>query len=142
MIRQAKSDDILSVYTLLCKTPDSWSIDLLTGAFANPRSVILVYGETNVYAAAVFSVAAAESELHNIVVSDKMRRCGIGESLLREGFKLCSERAAEVLYLEVRDSNNAARALYEKLGFYTVGRRKEYYKTPTEDAVLMKKDLI
>ena len=85
---------------------------------------------------------ASECELQNIVVSQKNKRRGIGERLLKRGLFISAERGAEVLYLEVRDSNNAARALYEKLGFHTVGRRKEYYKTPTEDAVLMKKDLI
>ena len=144
MIRFAAPSDILDVFLLLSETDDSWSIDVITSAFANPHNIILVEEDEDkeVVGAVFMSVIASECELQNIVVSQKNKRRGIGEMLLKRGLFISAERGAEVLYLEVRDSNNAARALYEKLGFHTVGRRKEYYKTPTEDAVLMKKDLI
>ena len=45
------------------------------------------------------------------------------------------------LYLEVRESNSAARALYAALGFQQVGRRRGYYQHPSEDALLLKRDL-
>lgn len=144
MIRFATPSDILDVFLMLSETDDSWSIDVITSAFANPHNIILVEEDEDkeVVGAVFMSVIASECELQNIVVSQKNKRRGIGEMLLKRGLLISAERGAEVLYLEVRDSNNAARALYEKLGFHTVGRRKEYYKTPTEDAVLMKKDLI
>lgn len=144
MIRFATPSDILDVFLMLSETDDSWSIDVITSAFANPHNIILVEEDEDkeVVGAVFMSVIASECELQNIVVSQKNKRRGIGERLLKRGLFISAERGAEVLYLEVRDSNNAARALYEKLGFHTVGRRKEYYKTPTEDAVLMKKDLI
>lgn len=144
MIRFATPSDILDVFLMLSETDDSWSIDVITSAFANPHNIILVEEDEDkeVVGAVFMSVIASECELQNIVVSQKNKRQGIGERLLKEALRFSAERGAEVLYLEVRDSNNAARALYEKLGFHTVGRRKEYYKTPTEDAVLMKKDLI
>ena len=144
MIRFATPSDILDVFLMLSETDDSWSIDVITSAFANPHNIILVEEDKDkeVVGAVFMSVIASECELQNIVVSQKNKRRGIGERLLKRGLFISAERGAEVLYLEVRDSNNAARALYEKLGFHTVGRRKEYYKTPTEDAVLMKKDLI
>lgn len=144
MIRFATPSDILDVFLMLSETDDSWSIDVITSAFANPHNIILVEEDEDkeVVGAVFMSVIASECELQNIVVSQKNKRQGIGERLLKRGLLISAERGAEVLYLEMRDSNNAARALYEKLGFHTVGRRKEYYKTPTEDAVLMKKDLI
>lgn len=144
MIRFVAPSDILDVFLMLSETDDSWSIDVITSAFANPHNIILVEEDEDkeVVGAIFMSVIASECELQNIVVSQKNKRQGIGERLLKRGLFISAERGAEVLYLEVRDSNNAARALYEKLGFHTVGRRKEYYKTPTEDAVLMKKDLI
>lgn len=144
MIRFATPSDILDVFLMLSETDDYWSIDVITSAFANPHNIILVEEDEDkeVVGAVFMSVIASECELQNIVVSQKNKRQGIGERLLKRGLLISAERGAEVLYLEVRDSNNAARALYEKLGFHTVGRRKEYYKTPTEDAVLMKKDLI
>ena len=54
-------------------------------------------------------------------------------SLLTEA----ANRGAEQIFLEVRQSNTPARALYEKNGFTAIGLRKKYYKDPVEDAVLM-----
>ena len=51
------------------------------------------------------------------------------------------QEGVRALYLEVRDSNAAARALYGSLGFTQVGRRRGYYQHPTEDALLLRRDL-
>ena len=51
------------------------------------------------------------------------------------------EAGVRALYLEVRESNSAARALYESLGFEQVGRRRGYYQYPSEDALLLRRDL-
>ena len=62
-----------------------------------------------------------------------------GAALLGALFAESERRGAAVLRLEVRGSNLAARRLYEKNGFETVGKRKNYYEKPTEDAILMSK---
>ncbi len=82
-----------------------------------------------------------ECEILNIAVSPDFRRKGIAEKLLSYVTQKALEKKCDTLMLEVRESNLAARSLYEKLGFYAVGRRKGYYTSPIEDAILMDKSL-
>lgn len=77
-----------------------------------------------------------ECHLLDIATEEKFRRRGIGAALIRELMKRAGEKDGSVIYLEVREKNQAARGLYEKLGFVPVGKRKDYYKHPTDDAVL------
>lgn len=77
-----------------------------------------------------------ECHLLDIATEEKFRRQGVGAALIRELMKRAGEKDGSVIYLEVREKNQAARGLYEKLGFVPVGKRKDYYKNPTDDAVL------
>lgn len=77
-----------------------------------------------------------ECHLLDIATEEKFRRQGVGAALIRELMKRAGEKDGSVIYLEVREKNQAARGLYEKLGFVPVGKRKDYYKYPTDDAVL------
>lgn len=65
------------------------------------------------------------------------RKLGIGKAILNHVLKLTREQGIKNWYLEVRESNIAAKALYKSVGFSSVGIRKKYYATPVEDAVLM-----
>lgn len=76
-----------------------------------------------------------ECELENIVVAGAHRRAGIGRMLLRALLVAASEKNAAHLLLEVRESNYAARRLYESCGFTLSSRRKNYYSNPPEDAI-------
>lgn len=78
-----------------------------------------------------------EIQINNIAVHRDARGWGIGEGIMRR--VLDKERAAGVVFasLEVRVSNIAARALYEKLGFEKLGVRKDYYVNPAEDALVL-----
>jgi [ribosomal protein S18]-alanine N-acetyltransferase len=80
--------------------------------------------------------AAAECELENLVVSVAHRRRGFGLQLLQSLIAAARQRNIERILLEARESNVAARALYEKVGFQLNGRRKAYYSHPEEDALL------
>ena len=82
---------------------------------------------------------AAEWELENIVVSAKSRQKGIGGHLLEALFSRARETNSEELFLEVRESNTAARSFYERHGFQQVGSRKSYYNAPSEDAILYRR---
>jgi len=84
---------------------------------------------------------APEWELENIVVAPSVQRRGIGKQLLQALLDAATETNSKAVFLEVRDSNRAARALYEKLGFRQVGRRNSYYRNPEEDAILYRFDL-
>lgn len=77
-----------------------------------------------------------ECHLLDIATEEKFRRRGIGAALICELMKRAGEKDGSVIYLEVREKNQAARGLYEKLGFVPVGKRKDYYKNPTDDALL------
>jgi [ribosomal protein S18]-alanine N-acetyltransferase len=86
-------------------------------------------------------VAAGECELENIVVAESMQRRGAGTQLLRCLAAAVEEGRARGIFLEVRESNGAARALYERCGFRIAGLRPSYYADPAEDAVLYSLEL-
>ena len=77
-----------------------------------------------------------ECELENIVVADRRQRRGLGSKLIRALIDAARAQRAKRIFLEVRESNAGARALYEKCNFAITGRRKSYYRDPVEDAVL------
>jgi [ribosomal protein S18]-alanine N-acetyltransferase len=79
---------------------------------------------------------ASEWEIENIVVGSGFLRCGIANELLRALLQRVEREAATAIGLEVRQSNLAARGLYEKHGFREVGRRRDYYRNPAEDGIL------
>jgi ribosomal-protein-alanine N-acetyltransferase len=87
-------------------------------------------------------VVGAEWELENIVVAPETQEKGIGTRLLNELLARAQQAKSNAVFLEVREANSAARALYEKLGFQQSGRRKSYYSNPLEDAILYSKSLV
>ena len=90
---------------------------------------------------AVLWFSADEGELGDLAVDPGHRGRGIGRMLLGRSIEEARLRGARTLYLEVRESNEAARALYETAGFDPVGRRTGYYTGPREDACVMMLDL-
>ena len=78
-----------------------------------------------------------ESDVMNVAVADCARGHGIGSALMRELMAQLRAEGSEKLTLEVRDSNLPARGLYAKLGFAEVGVRKNYYRDPKEDALIL-----
>jgi ribosomal-protein-alanine N-acetyltransferase len=83
----------------------------------------------------------AEWELDNIVVAPEARGKGIGRRILEEFLIRAHQTNSQAVFLEVRESNTSAISLYEKLGFHPTGRRKSYYSSPVEDAILYCKNL-
>jgi ribosomal-protein-alanine N-acetyltransferase len=84
---------------------------------------------------------APEWELENIVVAPAARRKGVGKRLIEWLLEEARGAQSESVFLEVRESNTIARALYETTGFQQVGRRKSYYSAPSEDAILYRWNL-
>jgi len=80
-------------------------------------------------------VVAGEWEIENIVVTLSARRRGFGDRLLVELLHRAQSQAAGSIWLEVRESNQAARSLYEKHRFRESARRRGYYRNPEEDAL-------
>lgn len=89
----------------------------------------------------VSSAAADEGEVLSIAVGCDFRRAGIGRSLLDEAVRKMACAGAKIIYLEVRESNAPAIALYTSAGFEPVGRRRKYYQLPVEDALVMRLQL-
>jgi len=82
-----------------------------------------------------------EGELANLAVGNAHRQRGLGRSLLEAMLQDATIRGISNVYLEVRESNAAARRLYASAGFEEVGRRKRYYRSPTEDALILRRAL-
>jgi ribosomal-protein-alanine N-acetyltransferase len=87
-----------------------------------------------------FWVVFEELRLMNVAVCESMRRRGVARALVTEALRLGQAEGATRAVLEVRASNEAALALYRRLGFVPVGTRRRYYANPEEDAVLMEMD--
>ena len=87
----------------------------------------------------VTSVAVDECHVLNVCIHPQWQGQGLGHKLVRRLLNLASQRGAETAFLEVRQSNSAARALYRRLGFIEVGRRRDYYPTQDgrEDALVL-----
>ena len=80
-----------------------------------------------------------EAEIANLAVAPEWRGRGVGALLVDDAVAAAMEGGARVLYLEVRESNAAAQALYRSRGFVVVGRRHRYYRNPVEDALLFER---
>ena len=143
VLRPARDADIDAVLAIEhASFGDPWSRSAFLELIDDPRVAFLVAdagGAVRGYVVAWFVLD--EGEIGNLAVHADARRHGIG-ALLLDG-ALAAVTAADVnsLYLEVRDSNAAARALYASRGFVEVGRRREYYRRPKEDALVLRLDL-
>ena len=82
-------------------------------------------------------LAGAEAEILKLAVLPTARERGTGQMLVNSLIAGASQKGAVKIFIEVRESNRAARILYEKCRFRYMGRRSNYYDNPREDAVLM-----
>jgi ribosomal-protein-alanine N-acetyltransferase len=105
------------------------------------RLALVVEEEKGIAGFLIARAIDLEWEIENIVVAGAARRRGLGTGLVGELLRLARLRGAKAMFLEVRESNRAARALYEKSGFTVAGDRKGYYKNPDENAVVYRLDL-
>ena len=112
-------------------------LHLLTG---DNFGVAVTVGE-KVVAYGGVSAVIPEGDITNVATLPEYRRQGYGERVVSAIIRESEKRGIRSLYLEVRRSNAAAIALYEKLGFVAIGERKNFYSAPKEDAVLMKREI-
>lgn len=116
---------------------DPWSLEAFVQELDNPHSTTLAAVEEGVVVGFVnVHLICGECSLNNIAVSAPYRRRGTASLLLKALIAEMRDRA-EFITLEVRVSNDPAIALYQKFGFEPVGRRRNFYAHPTEDALLM-----
>jgi [ribosomal protein S18]-alanine N-acetyltransferase len=118
-----------------------WHAETFLALVGRPGHELLVCEspEGEIVAYAVVSIVLDQAELANIAVREDWRGRRIGSSFLDRILETVREREIRELFLEVRESNLAGRALYEKRGFEEIGRRRDYYDAPREDALQLVK---
>ena len=140
-LRPATPADIPAMMKLVnhSATAAHWSrdhYDRIFGAEA-PRRIALVIEETvGLQGFLIAHEIAGEWEIENIAIAGAARRRGLGTRLLGAFLDDARAQHATAVFLEVRESNHAARLLYEKWAFVESGRRPAYYKEPEEDAIV------
>lgn len=144
-IRSARRDDVDDVAAIERRAfSDPWSASSFRGLFGNPLVYFavaedVITGRLLGYVVTWFVVD--EGEIANLAVADDARRAGVGARLLDHALEIAKERRCAVVFLEVRESNAAARALYASRGFEVAGRRSKYYRKPVEDALVLRRGL-
>ena len=122
---------------------DPWSEKSVASELENPLSCWLVALDGETVAGYVGSQTVMdETDMMNIAVHPDFRRQGIARALIAELTAKAGENKLAFVTLEVRESNAPAIALYTGAGFAPVGKRKNFYSNPTENAVLMTISLI
>jgi ribosomal-protein-alanine N-acetyltransferase len=142
-IRTATPEDIPAMMALEAHaaTAAHWRGEDYFRIFAadSPQRVVMVLEQDSQVVAFIVALCAGpEWEIENVAVAGPARRRGLGTRLLGEFLDQARAAGAQSVFLEVRESNRAARALYEKWAFVEAGRRKAYYSRPTEDALVYK----
>ena len=120
---------------------DPWSENSISSELDNKLSLWIVAVEDGVLAGYVGSQTVLdETDMMNIAVHPDYRRQGIAEALVQELVSYLRKRGSRCLTLEVRCGNEPAKALYEKMCFHHIGTRKNYYRNPREDALILRKE--
>jgi ribosomal-protein-alanine N-acetyltransferase len=148
LVRRADPSDIPGMMALEHDSPAAghWSRrqyeDLFIATSGDRRSERVAWvAEEEPRASEVLAFLVAhridtEWELENIVVAGTVRRQGVGARLLSEFIAHARAERGSGIFLEVRESNQSARAFYRKAGFEETGLRKSYYSNPPEDAIV------
>ena len=140
-VRWATAEDLKALLLIERSVfPDPWGEGALSSHLASESALaLLLEREGRVIGEALGAILSGEGELYRIAVLPSERRCGYGKLLLQSFLDELGKKAANVCFLEVRESNLAALALYASFGFSLVGKRKKYYKDPPEDALLLRR---
>ena len=126
---------------IICFGTEAWSEKSIASELENELSRWFVAENDGTVAGYVGSQTVMdETDMMNVAVHPDYRRQGIAEELVTALIRALKEQASRCLTLEVRASNEPAKALYEKLGFAQVGLRKNYYRNPREDALILRKE--
>ena len=120
---------------------DPWGPGDFRSVMESPQTIFLVAVDEiseGIVGYAVALTVLDESEILNIAVDPPMRGRGLGGRLLDAAIAGVVGRGAVAAFLEVRESNSAARELYRSRGFEELSRRRGYYRTPVEDALVLR----
>jgi ribosomal-protein-alanine N-acetyltransferase len=142
-LRNVRPSDIEAIVAIESASfGDPWNRNAFIDLLDDPRACFLLADRGGVvrgYVVAWFVLD--EGEVGNLAVSQVARRQGVGAQLLDGAIKAARSSSIASLYLEVRDSNIPARNLYASRGFVEIGRRRDYYRRPREDALVLRLDV-
>lgn len=120
---------------------DPWSSNSIASELENRLSLWLVAIEDDKVIGYVGSqTVLGETDMMNIATHPDHRKQGIATALIDTLIAGLKERGSHSLMLEVRASNTAAISVYHKMGFREVGKRRNYYRNPKEDALILRKE--
>ena len=147
-IRKVREDDLEAIVRIQSEAAQAaqWTAADYATLAGDPLGLILVAEVDRVSSPALAGFAAFhhvidEAELRNMAVDPSHRRQGVGSELVREGGKRLLELGVRRIFLEVRASNITAQRLYFSTGFGLHSRRRDYYRDPPEDALVLSLEL-
>ncbi len=146
-LRTATADDLAAIMDLERTSfpTDAWSEAMMREELVSPHGRYLVdveAGRLLGYGGVRAVAGAADADIQTIAIAEASRGRGRGRALLRALLQAARERGAREVFLEVRDDNPTAAAMYASEGFVEIARRPRYYQPDDVDAVVMKLDLV
>ncbi len=143
-VRKMQPEDVPAVAALEAACfSEPWSEQAFLDALKQPEALMMTAigtGNNPIGYCGIY-LSADEGEITNVAVRPDHRKQGIADAILIEMLSESQKRGAQTIYLEVRESNLPAQKLYEKHGFVSCGIRKNFYRKPTEHAIVMSYDL-
>lgn len=137
----AKGEDIQKITEMEKEYfSDAWSEKIVADEVGKER-VVVIKDKEDIVGYCIFMLAADEGEILRIAVDNTQRKKGHGKRLLSFAINEMKKKGSASVFLEVRATNSAARALYHSIGFEEIGIRKNYYTNPKEDAILYKLEI-
>ena len=143
MITEMRPEHVAQVAALekLCFGTEAWSENSVASELNNQLALGVVAVDGDRVAGYVGSQTVCdETDMMNIAVHPDYRRQKLGTALITNLIEALAKRGSHSLTLEVRASNDPAIAMYTLYGFEQVGRRKNYYRNPKEDALILRKE--
>ena len=137
--RELTAEDLGKVTRIEAESiPNPWSLRSFEGALENKDAFFAVCesgGSVKGYAG--MYISGPEAEITNVAVDKDFRHGGIGTGIVKYLIEEGKKKGVESFIIEVRKSNTPAISLYEKIGFETIGERKDFYSSPKEDGIVM-----
>ncbi len=144
-LRPMREEDLRQVLAIeQVAYPFPWTLGIFQDCLRVGYCCWVVVLDKRVIGYGVMSVVIDESHILNLCIHPEWQGRGLGRKLIQRLLKVARQHGAETAFLEVRESNLAALALYDKLGFMEIGRRRDYYPAADderEDALVMSLEL-
>ena len=144
MTKSRHLDEVVRIEQMSYSNPwsrDSFVFELEASNVSRPRVALTRNRESIVAGYCISWVVVDHLQIQNVAVHPEHRGRGLAIFLIKDALSDVQKRGAKAASLEVRKSNTSARRLYAGLGFREAGERKGYYSRPSEDAVVLQKEL-